>query len=375
MQNPALVSVLGDIAVIVFDLLLFTRLFQLRKNDAWHRAAMGLGCAAIVTAYFLAVYVFGQPASIASALCMSIPSFLLFLWLSRYRDARFVLTFCFADTITLVVGLLGRWMNLRLPYGGWLSLGLLLLLSAVILKSGWKIFHRYRELLEVEKAGWTAMAAAGVVIYFAFVFLLGYPEPLIQRQEYIPVALVFCGVVVACYVVLILSVSKTRQIHLQNQQLQEEKRYFQMAFTDALTGLNNRAAYMERLNTCERARPAGRYCCAMLDANQFKAINDTYGHAMGDQALKIIGICLAEVFGAANVFRMGGDEFSLLLAEETQAGMAGKLASLEAALREEGKALGLPLSMAVGWSIAESGGLEKAFAEADRRMYAQKLKS
>jgi len=86
--------------------------------------------------------------------------------------------------------------------------------------------------------------------------------------------------------------------------LQESHR---LAFRDELTGLPGRRALDERL----RALP-GRYTVAMVDVDHFKKFNDTHGHDIGDQVLKLVGARLGEVGGGGIAYRYGGEEFSVL---------------------------------------------------------------
>ena len=86
--------------------------------------------------------------------------------------------------------------------------------------------------------------------------------------------------------------------------LQESHR---LAFHDELTGLPGRRALDERL----RSLP-GRYAVAMVDVDHFKKFNDTHGHHIGDQVLKLVGARLAEVGGGGIAYRYGGEEFSVL---------------------------------------------------------------
>ena len=86
--------------------------------------------------------------------------------------------------------------------------------------------------------------------------------------------------------------------------LQESHR---LAFRDELTGLPGRRALDERL----RALP-GRYTVAMVDVDHFKKFNDTHGHDIGDQVLRLVGARLAEVGGGGIAYRYGGEEFSVL---------------------------------------------------------------
>ena len=97
-----------------------------------------------------------------------------------------------------------------------------------------------------------------------------------------------------------------------------EEQLLQNAFYDPLTGLPNRALFMERLgHTLERAKRHENYLFAVLflDLDRFKVINDSLGHLMGDQLLVAIArkleICIRSTDTAA---RLGGDEFTILLA-------------------------------------------------------------
>ena len=101
-------TILTDIEIIFFDLLLYTMLFTLKRDTKIMRTVMYAGCALIISAYFAAVYIMKFPASVSSALCMSIPSFFLFFLLSKYKGSRFILTFCFVDTVSLIIAFIGR---------------------------------------------------------------------------------------------------------------------------------------------------------------------------------------------------------------------------------------------------------------------------
>ena len=80
-----------------------------------------------------------------------------------------------------------------------------------------------------------------------------------------------------------------------------------MAFRDELTGLGSRRALNEYLQ-----RLSGTYTLAMVDIDHFKRVNDTHGHDIGDQVLKMVAGCLAQVKGGGKAFRYGGEEFMLV---------------------------------------------------------------
>jgi GGDEF domain-containing protein len=80
-----------------------------------------------------------------------------------------------------------------------------------------------------------------------------------------------------------------------------------MAFRDELTGIPSRRALNEQL-----AALGNRYTIAMLDVDHFKKFNDTYGHDLGDQVLKMVAAHIARVGGGGRAFRYGGEEFTVL---------------------------------------------------------------
>jgi len=80
-----------------------------------------------------------------------------------------------------------------------------------------------------------------------------------------------------------------------------------MAFRDELTGLPGRRALNESMMKLGR-----HYTIAMLDIDHFKNFNDTYGHDLGDQVLKIVARKIAEMGGGSKSYRYGGEEFTVL---------------------------------------------------------------
>jgi diguanylate cyclase (GGDEF)-like protein len=88
------------------------------------------------------------------------------------------------------------------------------------------------------------------------------------------------------------------------------------AQTDELTGLKNRRAFFQHaqqlFHDCKHNRLP--LCAVMLDMDHFKHINDTYGHQVGDQVLRQMGVIINRSFRDTDVFgRLGGEEFAILL--------------------------------------------------------------
>jgi diguanylate cyclase (GGDEF)-like protein len=97
---------------------------------------------------------------------------------------------------------------------------------------------------------------------------------------------------------------------------------FRMAFRDELTGLPSRRALNERLAGLGR-----HFTVAMVDVDHFKTLNDTHGHDVGDQVLKLVASRLARVGGGGEAYRFGGEEFTLLFPDR---GISDALPCLEA---------------------------------------------
>jgi GGDEF domain-containing protein len=102
---------------------------------------------------------------------------------------------------------------------------------------------------------------------------------------------------------------------------------YRLAFHDELTGLPGRRALLEAM-----AGLGPNYVIAMADVDHFKSFNDTHGHDIGDQVLKLVAARLAEVEGGGRAFRYGGEEFTVLFPEATLAQAEPHLQAIRAAI-------------------------------------------
>ena len=159
----------------------------------------------------------------------------------------------------------------------------------------------------------------------------------------------------------------------------------QLATRDKLTMLHNRAAFDEKLEAIESdfLRYEVTYSVLMLDINNFKPINDTYGHLVGDKILQHIGHRL-QMFNRANDFvgRFGGDEFVLIVPkvdndEKLQRLIANKRKVLNGQYAVQsitGEILNIPISIAIGGGIRGINAFspKELISIADLNMYKDK---
>ena len=158
-----------------------------------------------------------------------------------------------------------------------------------------------------------------------------------------------------------------------------ERRLVHQAFHDPLTGLPNRALFLDRLEhaRARSLRDGGTQAVLFLDLDRFKVINDSLGHRTGDQVLQTVASRLVGVLRPSDtVARFGGDEFTVLLEQVNDASEAAQTA--ERILR----ALQLPMeagdravvvTASIGIAIAEPGNAPgDLLAAADIAMYQAK---
>jgi diguanylate cyclase (GGDEF)-like protein len=102
-----------------------------------------------------------------------------------------------------------------------------------------------------------------------------------------------------------------------------------LAFRDQLTGLPSRRALEERLRGL-----GGDYTIAMADVDHFKPFNDTHGHDIGDQVLKLVAGRLAEVGGGGTAYRYGGEEFAVIFPGVGPKEAQGQLEAIRGAIEQ-----------------------------------------
>lgn len=163
-------------------------------------------------------------------------------------------------------------------------------------------------------------------------------------------------------------IGKISDVHEQKEQ---EERLLEKASLDAMTGVLNRGAAEREINRLLEQVPAG--FLFMVDVDNFKQINDTYGHARGDAILIQTAADIKSAFRQGDVVgRIGGDEFVIFMqGASDQATAAAKAEHIleRLSLREEGA-----LSVSIGIAVYPQSGESYAalYEAADQAMYAAK---
>ena len=157
----------------------------------------------------------------------------------------------------------------------------------------------------------------------------------------------------------------------------------ELANTDALTGLRNKTSYDKEMLKIEYeidTHKIDSFGIAMIDLNFLKKINDTYGHEKGDLAIKNLSSLICNIFQHSPVFRIGGDEFVVILKDHDLEVIDSLLQQfnqkLESLKYDDNLELWEKVSAAIGTAIYDTSideSIENVFKRADKKMYDRKV--
>ena len=159
------------------------------------------------------------------------------------------------------------------------------------------------------------------------------------------------------------------KVYQENQETQKLIRH--QAEHDSMTDLLNRGAFEQILNIYENGDPT--FALILVDVDTFKSVNDTYGHAMGDQILKKVAKLLKNAFRSIDyVCRIGGDEFAVVMVEMTsnlQYTISDKIKAINEELAKGADDVpAVSLSVGVAFADRENPG-DSIFKDADKALY------
>ncbi len=365
----------ADAGFLLFPPLLFAGMFALLKQRAHMRLALlvdgiaaGLAVSALSAAIvFQAVlkHVEGEPLAVATSLAYPLADLILLsvgvgaLATTGWRLDRTwallaagILVFWFADSMYLVRTAEGVYQA-----GGWFDLGWWLGLWLIALAAWQRGPAQRRRPADDSLRLIIAPLVSGAIGLELLVYAsMGDLNPLAVALS--AAALVF--------VMIRLTLTFRQNVGMLRASRDE-------AMTDALTGLGNRRALTRSLDdVLPDAVPEAPHVLALFDLDGFKHYNDTFGHPAGDALLERLGARLESFVGPrGRAFRMGGDEFCVLLrprGEDPSTLVEGAAHSLSA----EGDGFWVGCSYGFITLPNEASDSESALRIADQRMYASK---
>jgi diguanylate cyclase (GGDEF)-like protein len=180
-------------------------------------------------------------------------------------------------------------------------------------------------------------------------------------------------------VLLLASILLFQIRRISKDKLEEEKEtsrtFHNMANTDSLTGVRNKHAYSENeiaINQKIQAGELEKLAVVVGDINGLKYVNDTQGHAAGDQLIKDACALICEYFTHGAVFRVGGDEFVIVLQGKGYDTISEVISELNRKVEENIKDNAVVIS--IGYSVLnqEDQQLRDVFERADQMMYERK---
>jgi diguanylate cyclase (GGDEF)-like protein len=183
------------------------------------------------------------------------------------------------------------------------------------------------------------------------------------------------GVLTACYSVFLCALTvytflKFREAKLNNYLM--SRLLLDQAYNDPLTQIPNRRSFMTHAGQRLLASPRERdHYLMMIDIDNFKKVNDTYGHDIGDEVLIRVAADIKTVMIAFDYARMGGEEFAIYLAGVRREDVESLATQLCQSVREQPTQH--PVTISIGITrVAEGDSLNQALIKADAALYESK---
>jgi len=169
----------------------------------------------------------------------------------------------------------------------------------------------------------------------------------------------------------------TLEVERENALAEANSRLEILATTDSLTGLYNRHFYNQRFASdfATAHRASLSLAILMIDIDNFKLRNDTFGHAAGDDALRILAAVIKQIVRAGDLAaRIGGEEFSIILTATDSAGAAAFTGRLQSLLRNADFGSAGPLTVSIGIACLQPAtrDWQQLCEQADDALYAAK---
>lgn len=255
--------------------------------------------------------------------------------------------------------------------GHWTALGLLLLLlvAAVDFATGFKLRLTIMYLVALLVLTWVIGRVFGVVLSVIACASWAYVDSLGGRYAANPSMLYWdWGIVMFGFIVMVLALTELRNA-LDDAQFESRK--------DALTGLVNKGGFYQvigaEIEVCRRYKRT--LSIAYIDCDNFKIVNDKFGHHIGDELLQVISRTMLRKLRSSDLpGRLGGDEFAVMLPETNAEACRMVIEMLQQRLLHEMNEHNWPVTFSIGIAtfLSMPSSIEEMIQQADKLMYAVK---
>lgn len=255
--------------------------------------------------------------------------------------------------------------------GQWLSLGmvLLLLIAAIDYATGFTLRFTILYLLSLLILTWVTSRLFGILLSVVACTSWAYIDVISGRYNDDPGLLYWdWGASLFGFIVLVIGLSALRRA-LDNAYFQSRK--------DSLTGLINKAGFYQivsaELEMCRRYKRT--LSIAYIDCDNFKQVNDLYGHHVGDNLLRTISRTMQRKLRGSDLpGRLGGDEFAVMLPETSAEACRMVIEMLQQRLLHEMKENDWPVTFSIGIAtfVRMPASIEDMIHQADKLMYSVK---
>ncbi|MDZ3991717.1 GGDEF domain-containing protein [Pseudomonas sp. Teo4] len=286
-----------------------------------------------------------------------------FTWLS----GMFIAALC---TLTMVLRFTRRSHHfdvLNLLFIGVITFGLRLVIEGIPieLRPVWLVLGVSTALYAVSVLPvrrWSFFVAMAITWLMLNPFYHTRIEPLeLEGALLISYAIFLSGLVIYSYL-------QIREAKLHNFYL--SKVLLDQAYVDALTDIPNRRSFMARAEQQLNLATPGQYL-AMVDIDNFKRVNDRFGHDIGDEVLKRVALHIKAAMGNFEFARLGGEEFAIFFEGLDQHGAEQQVEALVRRVREDTGSH--PVTISIGLAHVNNGDtLTMALIKADQALYEAK---
>lgn len=163
--------------------------------------------------------------------------------------------------------------------------------------------------------------------------------------------------------------------HDIDDEKRERQRMTQLVELDSTTGLLNKLAITNHIQRLIDEKTGAKSFFVMLDIDDFKAFNDTYGHSFGDDVLRAVGKSLSKKFPNSVIGRFGGDEFIVFARAVNESVIVDNFEDFLKTVRNteiNGKLYDIKCSIGIAWSESNNIDYSQYFDEADEQLYKAK---